>query len=62
MTPQELRDRTKQFGVDIVTFCETLPKDGRTQEIAQQLVDAGTGVGAPQARRWRTDTEMRPKS
>jgi four helix bundle protein len=46
MTPQELRDRTKQFGVDIVNFCETLPGDPRSQEIAAQLVDAATGVGA----------------
>jgi four helix bundle protein len=46
MTPDELRSRTKKFATDIVRFCETLPRDTRTQEIATQLIDAGTGVGA----------------
>jgi four helix bundle protein len=46
MTPQELRDRTKKFATDVVRFCETLPHNGRAQEIAEQLVDAASGVGS----------------
>ena len=46
MTPDELRDRTKAFAVSIVRFCRTLPHDQQTQELARQLVDAGTGIGA----------------
>ena len=46
MTPQELRDRTKKFANDVVRFCETLPGHSRAQEIAAQLVDAASGVGA----------------
>ena len=46
MTPDELRDRTRKFAVDLTRFCRSLPRDSRTQEIAAQLVDAATGVGA----------------
>ena len=46
MTPQELRDRTKKFATEVVQFCETLPQNGRAQEIAEQLVDAASGVGS----------------
>ena len=46
MTPEELRDRTKKFATDVVRFCETLPRNGRAQEIAEQLVDAASGVGS----------------
>ena len=46
MTPEELRLRTKKFAVNIVRFCRALPADSITQEMAAQLVDAGTGVGS----------------
>ena len=46
MTPDELKARTKDFAVAIVRFCRMLPRDSQTQEIATQLVDAGTGVGS----------------
>jgi four helix bundle protein len=46
MTPAELRSRTQTFAADIVRFCETLPRNGRAQEIAVQLVDAASGVGS----------------
>lgn len=46
MTPDELRARTKKFATDVVRFCETLPRNGRAQEIAQQLVDSASGVGS----------------
>jgi four helix bundle protein len=40
MTPEELRDRAQRFAVDVDTFCDSLPKDSRTQQIANQLHDA----------------------
>ena len=46
MTPDELKERTKDFAVAIVRFCRMLPRDSQTQEITTQLVDAGTGVGS----------------
>jgi len=46
MTPEELRSRTRKFATDVVQFCETLPRNPRAQEIATQLVDAASGVGA----------------
>ena len=46
MTPQELRDRTDKFSVDIINFCKALPPDPFTRRIALQLHDAGTSVAA----------------
>ena len=46
MTPQQLKARTKQFALDIVRFCPTLPKTSEGRRVAGQLFDAGTGVGA----------------
>jgi four helix bundle protein len=46
MNAQELRDRSERFALNVVDFCDTLPKDSRTQEIAGQLQDAATSVFA----------------
>lgn len=46
MTPSELRARTKQFAVDISRFCDTLPRDDRTREIANQLHDSAHSVAS----------------
>ena len=46
MTPQELRDRTKRFAVDVIRFCRTLPRTDEGRIVAGQLLRAGTGVGA----------------
>jgi four helix bundle protein len=46
MTPQEMRDRTDLFAVEIVTFCRELPNDGLSRRLAGQLQDAGTSVAA----------------
>ena len=46
MTPQELRDRTERFAVDVVTFCRNLPGDPRSVRLAVQLQDAGTSMAA----------------
>jgi four helix bundle protein len=40
MTPAELRARSKQFAIDVSSFCDSLPRDPRTQEVANQLHDA----------------------
>jgi four helix bundle protein len=40
MNPQELRDRSQRFALDVIKFCDTLARDPRTQEIASQLHDA----------------------
>jgi four helix bundle protein len=37
MTPSELRERSRRFAADVTAFCDTLPRDSRTQHIANQL-------------------------
>ena len=44
MTPPELRERSYQFALAITKFCDTLPRDPRTQEIANQLHDSANSV------------------
>jgi four helix bundle protein len=44
MEAQELRDRSQQFALDVIRFCDTLPKDRRTQEVAEQLQDASAST------------------
>jgi four helix bundle protein len=46
MTPQELRNRTDRFSVDVIQFCRTLPTDPLGRRLAGQLQDAGTSVAA----------------
>ena len=47
MTPQELRDRTDRFSVDIITICRgELPADVLKLRILTQLQDAGTSVAS----------------
>ena len=46
MDPAELRARTKRFAVNVTKFCETLPADPRTQEIANQLHDSANSVAS----------------
>jgi four helix bundle protein len=46
MTPDELRARTKAFGLRVIRLAEALPR-GRTGDIiGRQLVRCGTSVGA----------------
>ena len=40
MDPEELRNRSKKFAVDVGKLCDTLPREPRTQEIAKQLHDS----------------------
>ena len=46
MTPAELRSRTQKFAVDISRFCDSLPSDDRTQEVANQLHDSAQSVAS----------------
>jgi four helix bundle protein len=46
MTPQELKDRTRVFAVEIIKFVRKLPQDTAGAHLARQLVKSGTAVGA----------------
>ncbi len=43
---EELKARTEAFAVNVVKFCDTLPNTMAGRRIGQQLLDAGTSVGA----------------
>ncbi len=40
MDAQQLRDRSQRFALDVSRFCDSLPRDVRTQNIVAQLHDA----------------------
>jgi four helix bundle protein len=44
--PNDLKDRTKRFALDVVRFCSTLPVKPEFRVIGGQLMRAGTSVGA----------------
>jgi four helix bundle protein len=45
--PRDLCERTFMFACDIVKFCRELAKEpGAKRQIAAQLLDAGTSIGA----------------
>ena len=46
MTTQELKQRTFQFGVRVITSVEALPKSETGRILGRQLLRAGTSVGA----------------
>lgn len=46
MTPEELKDRTQDFGLSVLKFVEQLPKDRSSDTIARQLIRAATSIGA----------------
>ena len=46
MTPDELKTRTKQFGLRIIRFVESLPDTKTAIMIGNQLLRCGTSVGA----------------
>src|SRR5262245_12013273 len=63
MTPEELKLRTKNFGIRTVRLVEKLPPKRTAQTIGQQLLRSGTSVGANYraACRARSDAEFRAK-
>ena len=46
MTKEELKNRTKQFHIEIIDICEQLPKSAAGFELAKQLIRSGGSVGA----------------
>ena len=46
MKPTDLKQRTKQFAMDVIAFTETLPKDEASRVLGRQLLRSGTSVGA----------------
>ncbi len=46
MNADELKKRTKQFSLDAIRLCDTLPNTRSGNVIANQLLRAGTSVGA----------------
>ena len=46
MNEQEFKDRTKKFGVRIITVVAALPRGLAAEVIGRQLLRAGTSVGA----------------
>src|ERR1051325_1291218 len=46
MKYQNLRQRTRQFALQVITFCEALPKDDTSKILSRQLLRSGTSVGA----------------
>ena len=63
MTPDEMKQRTKNFGIRIVKVVEKFPPKRTAQTIGQQLLRSGTSVGANYraACRSRSDAEFRAK-
>ena len=46
MKYQNLQQRTKQFALRVIEFCEMLPKDETSKILSRQLLRSGTSVGA----------------
>ena len=46
MKHQNLQIRTKQFALEVIKFCEALPKDETGRILTRQLLRSGTSVGA----------------
>jgi len=42
----DLRDRTKQFALNVIRFCKTLPDTAECRVIRDQLLRSATSVGA----------------
>ena len=63
MTSEQLKERTKKFGIRPVKVVEKLPAKRSAATIGHQLLRCGTSVGANcrAACRARSDAEFRPK-
>jgi four helix bundle protein len=63
MTPVQLKQRTKKFGIRIVKVVEKLPPKRTVQTLGHQLLRSGTSVGAKYraACRARSNAEFRAK-
>jgi four helix bundle protein len=63
MTPEEMKDRTKRFGLRIIRAAAALPHTFAARHIGGQLLRAGTSIGANYraACRGRTQVEFMAK-
>jgi four helix bundle protein len=63
MTPEQMKQRTKKFGIRTIKVAEKLPARRAPQSIGQQLLRCGTSVGANYraACRARSNAEFRAK-
>ena len=46
MRERDLKIRTRRFALEIIKFCERLPKDDTSRVLSRQLLRSGTSVGA----------------
>jgi four helix bundle protein len=46
MKTSDLKLRTKQFALQVIKFCENLPRDDTSKTLGRQLLRSGTSVGA----------------
>jgi len=44
MKPNDLSQRTYEFGLAVISFCKTLPDNTEARKIRSQLADSGTAV------------------
>ncbi len=43
---EKMKDRTKKFALDIIAFCDDLPRNNICYRLGDQLLRSGTSVGA----------------
>jgi len=47
MSPEDLKQRTKKFALEVLRFCDDLPRGRRSTEVlAKQLIRSASSVGA----------------
>src|SRR5215216_1296970 len=46
MQPQDMRDRTKKFAIDVIRLAKAIPRDPINDEIAKQLTDAASATAS----------------
>ena len=46
MNPDDMKERTKEFAIEIIKLCRILPKNQKCRLIIDQLFRAGTSVAA----------------
>jgi len=46
MTPEELKNRTRQFALHAIRLCDSLPNTRAANIVANQLIRSATSVGA----------------
>jgi four helix bundle protein len=63
MSPEQMKKRTKEYGLRVIRLCQTIRGDWICRTIGQQLLRCGTSVGANYraACRARSPAEFRAK-